>query len=354
MFGKKNKPFFIAEISANHNKSFKNAIQLINDAKKFGADAVKLQTYTATSMTVNSFKKYFQIKTGLWKGYNLWRLYQKANTPYSWHKKLFDHAKKIGIKIFSSPFDENAVDLLESLNCPYYKVASFEMSHYPLLKKIAQTNKPIIISTGMSTLDEITQTYNTVKSFGAKNVSLLYCVSNYPSSIKDFNLNNIKVMKKKLKCEIGFSDHSNDFRIPAIAVKLGATIVEKHVRLKNVKALDYEFSIDGVNIRKYKYKINKLESINYKSDFFKKIAGKKYFFRNKSENKSKFLRRSIFVVKNIKKGEKFTKHNIKNIRPGHGISPIFYEQILGRKSFINLKKHEPLKKKDLNFNLIDD
>ena len=354
MLGKRNKPFFIAEISSNHNGKFENALKLIRDSKIFGANAVKLQTYTPKSMTVNSQKKYFLIKKGLWRGYNLWNLYKKAHTPYSWHKKLFKYGKDIGIKVFSTPFDEKAVDFLESLSCPFYKVASFEMCDLPLIKKIASTKKPIIISTGMSSLEEIEYTYNAAKSYGAKNVSLLYCVSNYPSKISDFNLNNIKVMKNRFKCEIGFSDHSNDFRIPSAAVNIGATIVEKHIRLKNVKALDYEFSIDGINIRKYKDKINKLGFINHKSDFFKKITGKKYFFRNKSENKSRLLRRSVFVVKDIKKGEKFTKHNIKNIRPGHGISPIFYEQILGRKSFINLKKYEPLKKKDLNFNLLND
>ena len=301
MLGKKNKPFFIAEISSNHNGKLKNAIKLIQDAKKFGADAVKLQTYTPSSMTVNSKKKYFLIKKGLWRGYNLWDLYKKANTPYSWHKKLFRYSKKIGIKIFSTPFDEKAVDLLESLDCPFYKVASFEMCDLPLIKKIASTKKHIIISTGMSSLKEIEYSYNAAKKYGAKSISLLYCVSNYPSKISDFNLNNIKIMKKNFKCEIGFSDHSKDFRIPSVAVNIGATVVEKHIRLKNIKSLDYDFSIDGENIRKYKEHLKNNKHEKKDKSFYKNILGKKFFFRNKSENESKMFRRSLFAVKEIKK-----------------------------------------------------
>jgi pseudaminic acid synthase len=352
MLGKKNKPFFIAEISSNHNGKFANAIQLIKDAKKFGASAVKLQTYTPKSMTVNSKKKIFLIKKGLWKGYNLWSLYKKANTPYSWHKKLFKYGKTIGIKVFSTPFDEKAVDMLETLDCPIYKVASFEMQHLPLIKKIASTKKPIIISTGMSSLQEIEKTFYAAKSYGAKNISLLYCVSNYPSKISDFNLNNIKIMKKKFKCEIGFSDHSNDFRIPSAAVSIGATIVEKHIRLKKAKALDYEFSIDGKDIYNYKKNLTKFKILNKDQKFSKLIFGKKVFFRNKSENSSKLFRRSIFVVKNIKKGEFFTTKNIKNIRPGNGISPEYYYKILGKKCQLNIKKNEPFTKKLISKNQI--
>jgi len=352
MLGKKNKPFFIAEISSNHNGKLKNAIRLIQDAKKFGADAVKLQTYTPSSMTVNSKKKYFLIKKGLWKGYNLWDLYKKANTPYSWHKKLFKYSKKIGIKIFSTPFDEKAVDLLESLDCPFYKVASFEMCDLPLIKRIASTKKHIIISTGMSSLKEIEYSYNAAKKYGAKSISLLYCVSNYPSKISDFNLNNIKIMKKKFKCEIGFSDHSKDFRIPSVAVNIGATVVEKHIRLKNIKSLDYDFSIDGENIRKYKEHLKNNKDEKKDKSFYKNILGKKSFFRNKSENESRMFRRSLFAVKDIKKGELFNKKNIKNIRPGYGISPIFYEKVLGQKCMLKIKKNEPLTKHFLKKNKV--
>jgi pseudaminic acid synthase len=352
MFGKKNKPFFVAEISSNHNGNFINAIELIKNAKKFGADAVKLQTYTPSSMTVNSNKKYFKINKGLWKGFNLWELYKKANTPYSWHKKLFSYGKKIGIKVFSTPFDEKAVDFLEKLNCPYYKVSSFEMNDLPLIKKISLTKKPVIISTGMSSLNEISKTFYEAKKYGIKNLSLLYCVSNYPSKISDFNLNNIKIMKKKFKCEIGFSDHSNDSRIAAAAVKAGATIIEKHISLKGIKSLDSEFSIHGHQINEYKKWISNAKSKNIDNEFYNLILGKRKFYRNKSENNSKAFRRSIFVVKKINKGDYFSKKNLKRIRPGFGISPIYFDKIIGRISKTNIKKNEPFTLKLLMKNKI--
>ena len=294
-------PFLIAEISANHCGNFSLAKKLIKCAKDNGADAAKLQTYTADTMTIKSNKKYFKIKNGLWKGYNLWNLYNESHTPLEWHKKLFEYGKKLGITIFSTPFDETAVDFLESLKCPFYKVASFEMTDIPLIKKIASTRKPMIISTGMSNLNEIELTYKTAKKFGAEDVSLLYCVSNYPSKINDFNLNNIKILKEKFKCKIGFSDHSNDLKIATAAISAGAEIIEKHIALdKQTKGFDIKFSLKGKQIRKFKEAI----------DLTYRLLGEKTFNRNKSENKSKIFRRSIFVTKNIKKGEKFTKKNI--------------------------------------------
>ena len=194
----KNKVFFIAEISANHCGNFTLAIKLIRCAFINGADAVKLQTYTADTMTIKSNKKYFIIKKGLWKGYTLWDLYKKAHTPLKWHKELFQYGKKLGIKVFSTPFDDTAVDFLEKLNCPIYKISSFEITDLPLIKKVAQTKKPIIISTGMANMNEIADAYKTAKRNGAKDITLLYCVSSYPSRIDQFNLNNIKILKKKI------------------------------------------------------------------------------------------------------------------------------------------------------------
>ena len=196
----KNKVFFIAEISANHCGNFILAKKLIKCAHVNGADAVKLQTYTADTMTVKSNKKYFKIKEGLWKGYKLWDLYKKAQTPLNWHKELFRYGKSLGIKVFSTPFDDTAVDFLEKLKCPIYKISSFEMTDLNLVKKVSQTKKPIIISTGMANLREIETTVKTSRKYGAKDITLLYCVSNYPSSINDFNLNNIKILKDKFKC----------------------------------------------------------------------------------------------------------------------------------------------------------
>ena len=197
-------PYFIAEISANHCGNLSLAKKLIRCAKINGANAVKLQTYSPETMTIKSQKKYFKIKKGLWKNHTLWDLYNKAQTPLAWHKELFELAKKIGITIFSTPFDESAVDFLEKLNCPMYKISSFEMTDLPLIKKIASTKKPMIISTGMANLEEIDLTFKTAKKFGAQDITLLYCVSNYPSKLEDFNLNNISILKKNLNVKLVF------------------------------------------------------------------------------------------------------------------------------------------------------
>ena len=332
----KNKiPFLVAEISANHCGNINLAKKLIKCAKDNGADAAKLQTYTADTMTIQSNKKYFKIKNGLWKGYDLWDLYNEAHTPLEWNKKLFDYGKKLGITIFSTPFDETAVNLLEKLKCPMYKVASFEITELLLIKKISQTKKPIIISTGMASMEEIELAYRTAKNYGAKDITLLYCVSNYPSKNTDFNLNNIKILKNKFKCRVGLSDHSKDNRVAIAAVAAGAEVVEKHIALdKQKRGLDIEFSLKGKEIKKFKEDIN----LAYN------LLGKNYFYRNKSEKKSKIFRRSIFATENIKKGEKFNNQNIRRIRPGYGLEPKYYEKLIGRKSPITLDKGQPLKK----------
>lgn len=329
------KPFFIAEISANHNGSLATAKKLIFSAKKYGADAVKLQTYTPETMTINSKKNDFKINDGLWKGRNLWELYQDAQTPFEWQKKLFDYAKKIKITCFSTPFDSTAVDLLESLNCPFYKVASFEMNDIPLIKKIAQTKKPIIISTGMATLKEIDLAFFTAKKNGCSNIALLYCVSNYPSKFTDFNFNNIKILKERYNCSIGFSDHSTDNRIVAAAIASGAEIVEKHIALAGqTKGPDIAFSTKGADIEIYAKVIRNTFA----------LMGKDFFFRNKSEKKNLKFRRSIYAIKNIKIGEKFSKKNIRVIRPGYGAEPLYFEKLIGNISPSNIKAETPIKK----------
>ena len=334
-------PFLVAEISANHCGNFALAKKLIKCAKINNADAVKLQTYTADTITIKSNKKYFKIKSGLWKNYNLWDLYNEAHTPLKWHKKLFEYGKKIGITVFSTPFDETAVDFLEKLKCPMYKVASFEMTDIPLIKKIASTKKPIIISTGMANLKEIETTYKIAKKYGAKDITLLYCVSNYPAKNSDFNLNNIKILKKKFKCRVGLSDHSNDEKVVITAINAGAEIIEKHIALDNQKkGLDIKFSIKGKKIKKFK----KIMDESFRMNGSDHLLGKKRFYRNESEKKSKIFRRSIFVTQNIKKGEKFNKYNIRRIRPGYGLPPIYYEKLLNKQSPYNLYKGNPLKK----------
>ena len=328
-------PFFVAEISANHNGSLLHAKKLIKIAKKYGADAVKLQTYTPNTLTIRSNNPDFKIRGGLWHGKTLWDLYEKAQTPFEWHKKLFDYARKLKIICFSTPFDETAVDLLENLKCPFYKVASFEMNHVPLIKKIAQTQKPIIISTGMANLKEIDTAYNVAKLNGAKEIILLYCVSNYPSKISDFNFNNIKILKERYNCKIGFSDHSIDNTVVAAAIAAGAEIIEKHVALNDQKkGFDLAFSLKGKEIKDY---IRTIKDTSL-------MMGKEHFFRNKREEKSLQFRRSIYAVTDIKKGEKFNKNNIRVIRPGFGIQPIYFEKLINKKSPFNIKSQTPLKK----------
>ncbi len=330
-----NKIHFIAEISANHCGSISHAKKLIKLAKVSGADSVKLQTFTPNTITIKSKKNQFKINSGLWKGKCLWDLYNAAQTPYNWHKELFEYAKKLNITCFSSPFDETAVDFLESLHCPFYKVASFEMCHIPLIKKIARTKKIMIISTGTASLKEIDFTYRIAKKYGAKEIILLYCVSNYPSKISDFNFNNIKILKERYGCKVGFSDHSTDTKIIAAAVAAGAEVIEKHIALKGQeKGFDVVFSAKGKEIKEYK----KIITQTYK------MMGKNYFFRSKSENKSKKFRRSIYAVKNIQKGKKFTSDNIKIIRPGYGLSPFYYDKIINKKSPFDIKSESPIKK----------
>ena len=328
-----NKIHFIAEISANHCGSLSHAKQLIRLAKISGADSVKLQTYLPEAMTLNSKKRQFKINSGLWKGKYLWDLYKSAQTPHNWHKELFAYAKKFKITCFSSAFDETSVDLLEGLSCPFYKVASFEMNHIPLIKKIARTKKIMIISTGMATLKEIDFTYKIAKKYGAKEIILLYCVSNYPSKISDFNFNNIRILKERYNCKVGFSDHSTDTKVVAAAVAAGAEVIEKHIALQGqTKGLDLAFSAKGKEIKKYKKIIVETSE----------MMGRNHFFRSNTENKSKKFRRSIYAIKNIKKGQKFTTDNIKIIRPGYGLSPFFYYKIINKKSPFDIKLESPI------------
>jgi len=333
-------PFIVAEISANHNGSLNQAKKLIKLAKTQGADAVKIQTYKPETMTIDSNSGKFKISKGLWKGETLWNLYKKAQTPWSWHKEIFSYAKKIKITIFSTPFDVLSVDFLEQLNCPIYKISSFEMTDLNLIKKVAKTKKPIIISTGLASLNEIERTYKCAKDNGAKNISLLYCVSSYPANNSDFNLNNILILKNFFKCTVGLSDHSKDNKIAIGACALGARIFEKHIALKNQKkGFDLEFSLKGNEIKNYKKDIN---------DIYK-LVQKNYFFRSKEEIKNKFFRRSIYAVANIDKGELFTNKNIKTLRPLLGLGAEYYEDLIGKKNPGKLKINTPINKKIFKF-----
>lgn len=330
------KPFLIAEISGNHRGSINNAKKLIRKAKEGGFDAVKLQTYTPEMMTLKETG--YKIKTGLWKSQNLWKLYKKAQTPLNWHKSLFLYASDLGIKIFSTPFSTEAVDFLEKLNCKIYKISSFEMNDFNLVKRIAETNKPIIISTGLSTLDEIKTTLKIAKKFGAKNITLLYCVSNYPSKNLDFNLNYLEIYKNKFNCQIGLSDHSIGYLIPCMAISKGAEVIEKHICLDDVKSVDNKFSLKASDIKDFVTKLN---------DTFK-IFSNKNFNRSYYEKKNKIFRRSIYTIKDISKGDIFTNENIKTYRPDLGLSAKYFLEIIGKKSPYSQKKNKPLSKKIIN------
>ena len=335
------KPFIIGEVSANHNGKIKQAKQIINLAKKSGLSAVKLQTYTPETMTINSRRKDFLVKNGIWKGFTLWDLYKKAQTPFEWQKELFNYAKKIGIKCFSTPFDIKALEVLEKINCPFYKVSSFEMTDLELISEIAKTKKNMIISTGLASLKEIEIAYNVAKKGGAKKISLLYCVSIYPASINDFHLENISILKKEFNCPVGLSDHSIDNKIALVAASLGAEIFEKHIALANqTKSPDIKFSLKG-----------KKEIKDYINDVYlgQRLTKNKNFYRSDQELKGRVFRRSIYVVKDIKKGEKFSQENIKKIRPGHSLSALYYKKIIGKTSNKNLIFGDRIKKKNIKF-----
>ena len=319
IFDKEGPPILVAEISANHNGSINKAKKLILTAKKNGADVVKLQTYEPHNMTINSNKKDFIVKEGLWKGYKLWDLYKKAQTPLSWQKKLFDYAKKIKMPCFSTPYDDEGVEILKKLKSKIYKISSFEMKDENLVKKICKTGKPVIISTGLANIKEIEKVYKSAKKSRCKQLVLMYCVSSYPAKNSDFNLNNIEIFKKKFNCIIGFSDHSTDNSVAMLAVSKGAKIIEKHIGLEGQKTgLDIAFSIKGKEIKKFKQDLVKAWT----------LLGKKKFIRTNNELKNIKFQRSIYVIKKISKGERFTAKNIRRIRPGFSLQPDKWNFIL--------------------------
>ncbi len=323
------KPYIIAELSANHCGSIERAKMTIKAAKKCGADAIKLQTYTADSMTIKCDKADFKIKGGLWDGYNLYDLYKEASTPYEWHRSLFEFAKEIDITIFSTPFDENAVDLLENLDTPAYKIASFELNDLPLIEYIAKKGKPILMSTGMGSLEEIKDAVDTAQKAGCRELLLFHCISSYPTPSKDSNIKMILELKKEFNVQVGLSDHTLNNTSALAAVALGATAIEKHFILdRSEKGPDSSFSIEP----------NELEKLVTDSQDCWESLGSQFFKRPKLESKNKVFRRSLYFVKDLKKGEKITKSNIRRIRPGYGLSPKYIDQIINRKVNKNIYK----------------
>lgn len=338
--GKKFKPYIIAEMSGNHNGSLNNAIKIVRAAADAGVSAIKLQTYTADTMTIKTNKKDFVVnsKNSIWQGYTLYNLYKKAHTPWSWHKKIFKEAKKLGLQYFSTPFDPSAIKFLKQFNLPIYKVASFENTDIRLIKLLAKTRKPLIISLGLATIGQIEEAVYTARKNGCKRIILLKCTSDYPAKSKDTNLNAIEFLKKKFKCEVGLSDHTKGIGVAIAAIAKGATVIEKHFTFdKKIKSVDSSFSLDTTEMKQLVIEANAAWE----------AEGRVEFFKSQSEKKNLIFRRSVYIVKNIKKGEKFTSKNLKCIRPGFGVNTKFYEKILNNRSQKNYQLGTPFREKDL-------
>ena len=332
--------FIIAELSANHQQDFDVAVKTIKAAKDAGADAIKLQTYTPDTITIDSDKKYFQIKQGtIWDGTTLYELYKKTYTPWDWQPKLKKIIEDLGLICFSSPFDKTAVDFLEKLNIPAYKVASFEITDIPLIEYIASKGKPIIISTGIATIPDIEEAINACKRQGNENIILLKCVSSYPTPLEDINLKTIIDMKKRFNILIGLSDHSIGISVPIAAAALGAKVIEKHIILnKKLGGADASFSLEP---NEFKAMVQSVRDVE------KALGNINYELSDKAKKNREFSR-SLFITQDIKKGNIFTDKNVKSIRPAFGLHPKYLIDVLGKKAKKDITKGTPL-----NWDLIE-
>lgn len=315
-------PYVIAEMSANHNGQISTAFRLIDEAKRAGADAVKLQTYTPDTITLNSDAPDFCIKGGLWDGRTLYDLYREAHMPWDWHKPLFEHARQTGITIFSSPFDSTAVDLLEDLNAPAYKIASFEAIDLPLIRYVASTGKPMMISTGMADADEIQEAVDAAMGAGCKQLALLYCVSGYPAPAADYKLRTLQDMAIRFGCVTGLSDHTLDNTIAIASVALGSCIIEKHFTLdRNGGGPDDSFSLEPDGMKQLcDSTLTAWQSL-----------GEVDYGRQSSEKANVQFRRSLYFVKDLKAGEVITEDAVRSVRPGYGMQPKHLEEVIGKK-----------------------
>ena len=321
-------PYIIAEMSANHNGSIENAFKIIEQAKRCGADAVKLQTYTADTITLDSRAPEFMIRGTLWDGQSLHELYQKAHMPWDWHKPLFDFAREQGITIFSSPFDFSAVDLLESLNAPAYKIASFEMVDLPLIRYVAQTGKPMIISTGMADADEIAEAVETAKSAGCRELVVLHCVSGYPAPAADYNLRTLPDMAARFDTLVGLSDHTLDNTTAVASVVLGACVIEKHFTLdRNGGGADDSFSLEP----------DGLQALCRDSKTAWQALGRVHYGLKSSEQGNVQFRRSLYFVKDMQKGDTIDETCIRSVRPGFGIAPKHFDELIGKRLTRNVQ-----------------
>jgi N-acetylneuraminate synthase len=320
--GREYPPYIIAELSANHNGSLERALETIDAAQSSGADAIKLQTYTADTMTINCDAQDFMVKGGLWDGYKLYDLYKWAETPFEWHQAMFEHARQRGITVFSTPFDETAVDLLESLNTPAYKIASFEIADLPLIKYVARTGKPMIMSTGMASEDEIEEAITAARDVGCKELILLHCISSYPAPMDQANLRQIPELGRRFGTLTGLSDHTMGTTASVTAVALGACLIEKHFTLsRSDKGPDSEFSLEP----------EELDELCRDTRSAWLALGRVGYERQKAEEGSKVFRRSLYFVKDLPCGHVVEPDDIKRIRPGMGLAPKYYEEIVGRR-----------------------
>lgn len=326
-------PYIIAEMSANHNGDINNAFSIIEEAKKAGADAIKMQTYTADTITLNFDSEDFKIHDGLWNGRTLHELYQEAHTPWEWHKPLFDYAQELGITIFSSPFDNTAIDLLEDLNAPAYKIASFEAIDLPLIRYAASTGKPLIISTGMADLEEITEAVEAAKEAGCRELALLHCVSGYPAPAEDYNLHTIPDMIKHFSLVTGLSDHTLDNTTAITSVALGASIIEKHFTLdRKGGGPDDSFSLEPKN----------LTALCRDTKTAWQALGKVDYSRKASEQANIKFRRSLYFVKDMEVGDIITLDSLKSVRPGYGLAPKYLNKIIGQRILTNVSYGTPV------------
>ncbi|WP_081138275.1 pseudaminic acid synthase [Halomonas sp. BC2] len=331
--GVEEKPYIIAELSANHNGKLETALKIIEEAKVAGADAVKLQTYTADTITLNSSAEAFQIHGGLWDGKTLYQLYQEAHMPWEWHEPLFEHARKLGITIFSSPFDNTAVDLLENLNAPAYKIASFEAIDLPLIKYVASTGKPMIISTGMADAAEIAEAIEAAREGGCEELAILHCVSGYPAPAEDYNLRTIPDMIARHGLVTGLSDHTLDNTTAITSVALGASIIEKHVTLDRTGGgPDDSFSLEPAE----------LAALCRDTQTAWQALGHVDYGRKSSEQGNIKFRRSLYFVKDLKAGDIVTEDAIKSVRPGFGLAPKYFEVVLGGRLKVDVKRNSPV------------
>lgn len=325
--------YIIAEMSANHAGSYERAVEIIYAAKEAGADCIKIQTYTPDTMTINSNKDCFKIKSGTWKGENLYELYGKAYTPWEWQRDLKREAEKIGIDFLSTPFDKTSVDFLESIGINFYKIASFELVDIPLIKYIASKGKPIIMSTGMGSVEEIEDAVNAVKSENNLDLCILKCSSSYPAISDDMNLKTMQKLNDLFEVPVGLSDHSMGAVAAVAAVAMGAKVIEKHFCIsRKIENPDSSFSMEP---NEFKNMVNDIRNAE-------KAIGKVCFELSQREKENKIFRRSIFVVKNIKKDDVFTEENTRVIRPAYGLEPKYYEKILGKRATQDIKSATPL------------